>query len=122
MPAGSYTAFNVSAFNRGSAGTIAASARYVYPDTDTNPNARFTTLVCQTASLNGACLASAAASVQFASPAGSTRTFRVFVRGPAVNPGYNADTRRVSLDFNQKPPTGYINALVGTASIAVRRN
>jgi hypothetical protein len=122
VPVGSYTAFNVSAFNQGSAGTIVALPHYVYPYTDTNPNTRFTTLVCQTASTSGACLASAAASVQFASPAGSTRTFRVYVRGPAVDPGYNADTRRVFLDFKQNPPAGFSNAPVGTASIAVKRN
>jgi hypothetical protein len=123
VPVGSYTAFNVSAFNQGSAGTIVALPRYVYPIyTDTNPNARFTTLVCQTASISGACLASATASVQFASPAGSTRTFRVYVRGPAVNPGYNADTRRVFLDFKQNSPIGGSAAPVGTASIAVKRN
>ena len=122
VPAGSYAAFNVRAFNQGSAGTIVAFPHYVWPYTDTDPNARFTTLVCQTASISGACLAAPAQSVQFASAVNSTKTFRVFVRGPSVNPGFDPDNRRVFVDFKQNPPAGFSNALVGTVSIAVRRS
>ena len=122
VPAGGSAAFNVRAVNQGSAGTIVASPQYVYPFTDTNPASRFTVSVCRTSSINGGCIASATASVQFASPVNSINTFRVFVRAPTVNPGYNPDTRRVFLDFKQNPPKGSSPAPVGTTSIAVKRS
>ena len=125
VPAGSFAAFNVKALNQRSAATLVVRPRYERPYTDTNPNSYFSALICQTASVSGACLATPAANVQYSAPVNSTKTFRVFVYAPAVNPGFDPDNRRIFVDFKQTPPAdaGFNeNIMVGTTSIAVRRN
>ena len=56
-------------------------------------------------------------------PANVRKYFNVFVRAPAVNPGYDPTKRRVFLRFKQEAPDNVSadHVLVGVGGIAVKK-
>lgn len=114
--------FRVSAVNRGPASTLVARPYYIRPFEETAANKQFTVKVCR-ASAAGNCTTAEADSIQFSAAEGVTNRFKVVVRPPAVNPGYDPGKRRVFLVFDQVQPVGNIFSVpVASQSIAVRKN
>ncbi len=121
VPAGGTAIFSVSAVNRGAPARIVARPQYAYPFADA-ANKQFKVSVCRTSS-SGACLAAADYSVQYDATTGSSATFKVFIKAPAVDPGFDPTKRRVFLIFSQVQPVGFTYSVpIVARSVAVRRH
>ena len=113
--------FRVTAKNRGVPAKIVARAQYVHPFDEQAANRLFKVSVCRIAS-NGSCLAPPDYSVTYSAATGSTATFKVLVKAPAVNPGFNPGKRRVFLIFSQVQPVGFTYSVpIVSRSVAVKK-
>lgn len=124
VPATGTAKFRVSVKNTGAAAQMRVNGLYEGPYDDP-ANSRFTVTSICAANAAGACIGpNNATALIYSAPQNVTRYFNVFVRAPAVNPGYDASKRRIFLNVKQDAPanvaTDYV--LVGTRGIAVRKN
>jgi hypothetical protein len=72
---------------------------------------------------SGVCIAAPDFSVQYSAILGAANTFKVFVKAPALNPGFAPTKRRVFLIFAEVQPVGFVFSVpVGARSIAVKRS
>ena len=108
--------------NLSAAGSISAFPAYVYPFDDA-ANKRFTVQVCQTQTATSGCLQPPDIAVEFPIPANAVRYVMVFIKRPAVDPGYDPENRRVVVRFVQTPGSGSgdESGTVAARSVAVRR-
>jgi len=116
--------FRVSVKNTGPAVQMRINGFYEAPFDDP-ASSRFTVTGICAANAAGACTGPSGSTVLIYSSAQNvTNYFNVFVRAPAVNPGYDPSRRRIFLVVKQDTPanvsTDYV--LVGTRGIAVRKN
>ena len=91
--------------NLSAAGSISAFPAYVSPFNDA-ANKRFTVQVCQTQTATSGCLQPPDIAVEFPIPANAVRYVMVFIKRPAVDPGYDPENRRVVVRFVQTPVAG----------------
>lgn len=116
--------FRVSVRNTGPAAQMRVNGFYEAPFDDP-ANARFTVTGICAANAAGACTGSSASTVLiYIAPQNVTKYFNVFVRAPAVNPGYDPSKRRVFLNVKQDAPANVSDdyVLVGTRGVAVKKN
>jgi hypothetical protein len=107
----------VAAVNKGASSPIEVRAKYEYPFTDP-ANKRFTATLCELASASGACLTPASDAVTYTAAANAIHYFKVFVKRPAGDPGFDPATRRVFINFRGGTPLPILS--LGAESIAVR--
>jgi hypothetical protein len=62
--------------------------------------------------------------VEYSAQRNATAFFKIFVKPPAVDPGFDPGKRRVFLKLWQPRPVtqGTFDAVVGAESVAVRKN
>ena len=61
--------------------------------------------------------------VTYTATKNATKFFKVFVKPPTTNPGFDPTKRRVFFKLWQDQPTsGSFDAVVGAESVAVRKN
>jgi hypothetical protein len=117
-PAGAV--FRASVVNRSPTTTLRAIPVYIKPFGEEE----FPVSICRTAADNGPCLAPASGSVEYSAQRNATAFFKIFVKPPAVDPGFDPGKRRVFLKLWQPRPVtqGTFDAVVGAESVAVRKN
>lgn len=116
--------FRVSVRNTGPAVQLRVNGFYEGPFDDP-ANSRFTVTGICAASAAGACTGPSGSTVLiYSAPQNVTRYFNVFVKAPAVNPGYDPSKRRIFFNVKQDAPSNVASdyVLVGTRGISVRKN
>jgi hypothetical protein len=117
--------FRVRVVNHSPTTELRALAIYARPfDECCDPKKQFTITICQLASANGACLApSSPNSVEYSAPKDVPKFFKVTVKPPATNPGFDPTKRRVFFKLRQDAPIDTaLDAVVAAESVAVRKN
>lgn len=106
--------------NLGAAATVTARGNFSAPFDDP-ANSRFTATLCQT-NAKGACLKPPKTEVKVLAARFKPIHFKLFVKAPPVDPGYDPDRRRMFLVLEQPQGRGLSgDQAVGAASFAVRK-
>jgi hypothetical protein len=114
--------FRVSALNTTPKAHLSALAIYSAPFEEGSEK-QFKVTICRTATDNGACLVPASTEVVYTADKNAKSFFKVFVRAPTTDPGFDPTKRRVFFKLRQiNEPEGSFEAVVGTESVAVKRN
>jgi hypothetical protein len=122
VPKSGNAVFRVSVVNTSPKAQLRALALYSAPFEE-GSDKQFKVTICRTATDNGACLAPASSEVSYTADKNSKSFFKVFVRAPATNPGFDPSRRRVFFKLWQiNAPEGSFDAVVGAESVAVKRN
>jgi hypothetical protein len=124
VPAGGTASFRIAAANVRGAYSLKATPRYEASEAS-DPARRFTVSICRMNKANGACLEPPAKSVDYELATDEEAFLKIDVTAPDIDPGFDPKLRRVFVDFTQKRPKrglGVKSVLVGSTSIAVRRN
>jgi hypothetical protein len=123
VPASGAASLRASVVNRSAPAVLRVIPVYLHPFGD-SPNTLFSVEVCKTANENGPCQSPPTGSIQYNAARNVKAFFRIFVRAPAVNPGFDAGKRRVFLKVWQEAPVdeATFDAVVAAESVAVRKN
>jgi hypothetical protein len=125
VPASGVAVVRFSVVNRGDVANLRADPLYIRPIGDWSAaNKQFKLTICQTAKATGPCLSSPSANgIQYNAAKNKTTFFRIFVRAPAVDPGFSPGERRVFIKLWQNRPVqiGTFDAPVAAGSVAVRK-
>lgn len=122
VPASGLARFRASAINRGPTRAVRVygySAQWFEDES----NERFVVAGVCMANASGTCLAPMTSIVTYSAATNVRKYFNVYVRAPAVNPGYDPGKRRLFLNIEQETPDNVADdyVLVGTKSIAVKK-
>jgi hypothetical protein len=123
VPAAGVAKFRTSLTNTGAAVQIRLNGFYGGPFEDP-ANSQFTiTGVCE-ANSAGACIGPTQSVLIYNAPKAVKKYFNVFVRAPAVDPGYDPTKRRVFLNIQQSAPDNVTQDYVhtGIVGIAVKKS
>lgn len=121
VPAGGKAIFTVAAkIVDGDAAPLTVTPVYQRPFSDSDPNTFFSVGVCPAGTTDAACMASSSDSLTVSGAKGTTVSFKVVVKAPPKDPGYDPAQRRVALEFTQSPASD-VPGMVAATSIAVRR-
>ena len=117
--------FRVSAVNHSATTDLRAVAIYARPfDECCDAAKQFTVQMCQTASASSGCLQPLSPnSIEYSAPKDVKKFFKIVVKPPTTNPGYDPTKRRVFFKLWQdQPTTGSFDAVVAAESVAVKKN
>ncbi|RXF75591.1 hypothetical protein [Hansschlegelia zhihuaiae] len=120
VPEGRAETVRFVARNLGAKAKVTARANFAAPFDDP-ANSRFTATICQT-DAKGVCKKGPTPSVEFQAVPQEPVYFKLFVTAPDVDPGFDADRRRMVLVFEQ-PQGGDLTGdqAIGATSFAVRK-
>jgi hypothetical protein len=116
--------FRVSVVNRSATTELRALAIYAEPFGECCvPAKQFKITICRLASANGACLAPTSPnSIEYIATNDVAKYFKITVKPPATNPGFDPTKRRVFFKvWQDAPPSGTFDAVVAAESVAVKK-
>lgn len=124
VPAGRPAAFVASIENKSAAATLRVLPRYVRPFGEDDPSMQFEVAICRTEAQGSRCLAPPLPTID-AFPASKkvVNWFKIFVRPPAIDPGFDPGKRRVFLNVDEQAPIERtFDVRLAAPSLAVKKN
>jgi hypothetical protein len=123
VPARKPAVFTASIQNKSATATLRALPRYVRPFGEDDPGKQFQVTICPTEVEDGACLQPPSPTIDaFVAKRRVVNWFKIFVRAPSKDPGFDPGKRRMFLNVDEAAPfAGTFDARLAAPSVAVKK-